>query len=92
MNNPPQRNGTGITVIETLTPPRCGPCRQPRAATWNGRLPEAARLAGQPERAADYYVLVRGTTGLFRHECRKSQALNRDRIVARFVAPKGERR
>jgi hypothetical protein len=83
---PMQTNGPGWEVIETRTPPFCGPCRQQRLATWNGREPGAGQRYTPP--TADYYVLVRGTTGLFRHECRTCQARYQDRILARFVAPK----
>jgi hypothetical protein len=84
------RNGPGWETIETATPPPCGPCQRARTATWNGRLPEAGRLARQAPHAADYYVLVRGTTGLFRHECRAVQRRTQDRILVRLVPPRGD--
>ena len=75
-------------VIETRTPPPCGLCRARRRETWNGREPDAIHRAGQPHRPADFYVRVRGTTGLFRHLCRTCRTATRDVIMARFVAPK----
>lgn len=73
---------TEVVVILTATPPRCSVCRERVRLTW---IPEDGP-AGIPPRA-DFYVLVRGTSGLFRHLCRGCQEQTGDRIMARFAAP-----
>ena len=62
--------------------PHCGPCRQLRDSTWNGRA-----LTTRPDPTlprADAYVRVRGTTGLYRHACRACVARTGDTVVTWF--------
>ena len=69
-----------IPRIETTSPPVCGRCRGRRFVSWNPKLGPPPSLA-----RAEYYVRVKGTSGLFRHLCRACQRETGDEILTRFV-------
>jgi hypothetical protein len=56
--------------------PRCVPCRQYREQTFDG----STRPSRLP--AAEAYVRVRGTTGLYRHVCRLCLARTGDTLIS----------